>query len=153
MGKQEEMNAVLDELSTELLDRALDHALEEGWPEELAEILAVTALDPFLQDVFDDVPAEEAFKTALEEARFILLEDAFVEALEEGQSHRDAFMLLLGIELRLAENRNEPTARFPIEWIEAGVAAMEDAEKEGQSVTRQLINGFEAFRVAAIPKL
>lgn len=149
MNEQEEMNAVLDELSTEFLNDAMPMALAEGWPEEMAEIFAVNALELFLEDALANVPADEAFDSAMEETHFLMMENIFVNALEEGQSRRDAFMMLLAVESKLAENRGEPETRFPIEWIDSGVAAVEAAAAENQPVTRQIIAGFEAFRTAA----
>lgn len=149
MTEQEEMNSVLDELSAGFLESALEKALADGWPEDLAEVLSINALDIFLQDVFDDVPADEAFDASMEQARFMLMEDAYVTALAEGESRRDAFMILLGLELRLAENRDEPEIRFPLEWIDAGAAAIEAAAEQNLSTTRQIIAGFEAFQAAA----
>lgn len=149
MSEQQAMNAVLDELSTEFLNGAYAAALAEGWPEELAETLCVNALPVFLEEIFSEVAAAEAFDTATNHARFLMMEDAFTTAIDNGDSRRDSFLMLLALDPLLAERRGEPGFRYPIAWIDAAVAAVESAADDGQTAADQIIAGFAAFKAAA----
>lgn len=130
-----------------LAQRVEMRAAQDGWTERPIGQLQKLMLARFLPN--EQTPEADAFESAYKDATRHLTTALYLAALEEGLSAPGAFMTLVQVEHRLAENSLRVAPSYMDEWLAVALPAVQEAHDTGEPPERQIEKGFAILRELA----